>query len=389
MRQRIVVLGSFSILLILFMLLIIRNQTLVKEINANTNNKSIISGQTQIVTSELVNNRIIPSITFTGIELSTKKPTLTIEQIKTKISTINLKKHQLIAFTGFVGSKFTGAKSYIFITDQNGSQFIQLTTGNGDDRSPSWSPDGSEICFVSNRDGNTEIYKIKIDGTGLTRLTNNPSDNLYPSWSPDGAHIAFSSNRNQDNKTMDLYMMNSDGTNQKRITNNEGTQKYFTDPDWSPDGNKLAFTGIDNNLKASDDEQYHNIYVINLNNNKIVRLTGGNLRMNSSVHKIEPAWSPDGSKIAYTWQSFDKGPGYYSIYIMSSDALENRHVAEGSNPSWSPDGKTITYESFYTEECAHDYLECMQIMLVNSDGTTERLLPNEEGMFGMEPKWQR
>jgi Tol biopolymer transport system component len=85
---------------------------------------------------------------------------------------------------------------------------------NGTPDNP-WSPDGSQIAFVSNRDGNSEIYVMNSDGTGLTRLTDNPDDDVNPRWSPDGSMIAFWTNRNGDSE---IYVMNADGTGQVNVT---------------------------------------------------------------------------------------------------------------------------------------------------------------------------
>src|SRR3989442_10169060 len=71
------------------------------------------------------------------------------------------------------------------------------------------------IAFVSNRDGNTEIYVKNADGTGLTRLTNNPAVDDYPAWSPDGSRIAFTSTRDGH---YNIYVMNADGTGVTRLT---------------------------------------------------------------------------------------------------------------------------------------------------------------------------
>ena len=71
------------------------------------------------------------------------------------------------------------------------------------------------FVFFSNRDGNTEIYVMNVDGSGTRRLTSNRSDDYFPSWSADGKYILFTSDRN--GETSQLYIMNADGTGQKEL----------------------------------------------------------------------------------------------------------------------------------------------------------------------------
>ena len=80
----------------------------------------------------------------------------------------------------------------------DGSNVRRLTTADGDDTAPAWSPDGSKIVFRSTRDGNFEIYSMNADGTGQTRLTNHSRADTSPSWSPDGSKIVFSRNTGVD-----------------------------------------------------------------------------------------------------------------------------------------------------------------------------------------------
>ena len=93
---------------------------------------------------------------------------------------------------------------------------LRLTALTGDFR-PRYSPDGSKIIFQSNRDGQPEIYVMNSDGTAQTRLTNNPAGDTAPAWSPDGTKILFTSLRDGPMNPA-LYVMNADGTNQTRVT---------------------------------------------------------------------------------------------------------------------------------------------------------------------------
>ncbi len=85
---------------------------------------------------------------------------------------------------------------------------IRLTFHDAFDSAPAWSPDGRRIAFSSLRDGNTEIYLMNADGSGVTRLTYKDDFDSFPAWSPDGRRIAFHSYRDGN---WDIYVMNADG----------------------------------------------------------------------------------------------------------------------------------------------------------------------------------
>jgi TolB protein len=99
----------------------------------------------------------------------------------------------------------------------DGTDVKLLIDSPGDDGEAKWSPDGSRLVLVSNRDGNHEIYIVNPDGTNLIRLTNNRGEDSSPVWSPDGARIAFVSTRNG---YSNIFVMNADGTNEVQLTLN-------------------------------------------------------------------------------------------------------------------------------------------------------------------------
>ena len=94
---------------------------------------------------------------------------------------------------------------------------MRLTTVPAADTSPVWSADGARIAFVSERDGNPEIYVMNADGSGQTRLTNDAAADSAPAWAPDGTRILFTAARDGN---PELYTMNANGSNQTRLTNN-------------------------------------------------------------------------------------------------------------------------------------------------------------------------
>jgi TolB protein len=140
-------------------------------------------------------------------------------------------------------------------------------------------PKPCTIAFDSDRDGNQEIYLMDPDGNNLVNLTNNPGDDFDPAWSPDGSQIAFVSTReNSQGGGQFIYVMNADGSGVRQLTLEHGNEW----PDWSHDGSRITYT------------HGNDIYVINADGSgQPVNLT------NSPEKDAQSTWSPDGSKIAW------------------------------------------------------------------------------------------
>ena len=108
-----------------------------------------------------------------------------------------------------------GVGEPIYVVKADGSRLRNLTPKPiGAYADPAWSPDGRKIAFVSDRNGNSEVYVMNANGKGQRNLTRNPAFDADPAWSPDGGKIAFASNR--DGK-YGVYVMNAEGSGQRRL----------------------------------------------------------------------------------------------------------------------------------------------------------------------------
>ena len=236
------------------------------------------------------------------------------------------------------------AGSYTLYADTD--HFIKLTNRGGG--SPSWSPDGSRLAFVSDRDGGYEIYVMDADGQNQTRLTD--AGGRFPSWSPDGSRLAFVSNRDGG---YEIYVMDADGQNQTRLTDAGGGS-----PSWSPDGSRLAF--------VSDRDGGYEIYVMDADGQNQTRLTDAGGRF--------PSWSPDGSRLAFV----SNRDGRYEIYVMDADGQNQTRLTDagGRFPSWSPDGSRLAFMSWRDGNA--------EIYVIDADGQNQTRLTDAGGWL---PSW--
>ena len=114
-----------------------------------------------------------------------------------------------------------------------------LSAPGGAENRTSGAAGRAAIAFCSSRDGNWEIYVMNADGSDQTRLTENPGHDWEPAWSPDGTRIAFHSQRPPGKRGGSIYVMDSDGSHQTRLTHDPALDST---PTWSPEGTRIAFS---------------------------------------------------------------------------------------------------------------------------------------------------
>jgi TolB protein len=189
------------------------------------------------------------------------------------------------------------------------------TKGVGTNYIPVFSPDGTRIAFMTGRDGNPEIYSMNIDGSNLRRLTNHPAGDGTPTWSPNSQQIAFVSDRTG---TPQIYLMGDDGSNVRRITMNES---WADQPTWSPAPfNEIAFAG---RTGPAFDIKIHDL--ASSQTRQITFGEGSNER---------PAYSANGRHLAFT----STRSGGTQVFTIGRDGKSLRQITHTGNnqmPAWS------------------------------------------------------
>lgn len=288
----------------------------------------------------------------------------------------------------------------IYTINPDGSSPLRLTDDQGHTHNPdgptydfdqAWSPDGSKLAFTSNRDGDSfEIYTMNADGSNVQRLTNNTIDEFQPAWSPDGTKIAFThggdcvyvakphSKPSADDPCAPfIYVMNADGSNQSKLSDVAGD----AGPVWSPDGSKIAFT-----FYTTRDPVTYEIYAMNADGGNRVRLTN-----NTAVDYVS-SWSPDGSKLAFGSNRDvpQNGPWKFQLYTMNVDGSNQTRLTnnafDDNSPVFSPDGTKIAFQRGQSSPV--NPADNTEIFVMNTDGSNQTNITNNRADDFGPPAWQ-
>ena len=212
---------------------------------------------------------------------------------------------------------------------------------------PTRKPAGvGQIAFVSNRDGNDEIYVMNPDSSNQRRLTNTAGEDWHPAWSPDGNRILFQC---MSGGTFNVCVVNADGSGYTQITNWTKDEGLAQRPVWSPDGQRIVVT---RELAGGQ-----KLIVMNAD--------GSNQKEIVSLGR-DPSWSPDGTQIAFIrWDS-----GGLQVWTTSPDGSNVRVLTQGDQdhmyPTWSPDGRQIAFEYDHT-----------RVAVVDAEGGPPRIIANK------------
>lgn len=233
-----------------------------------------------------------------------------------------------------------GQNAELYTMNVDGTGLVRLTTNSSNEFCPDWSPDGTQIVYESDRDDPHpvtcfpdcafRIYVMNADGTSERRLTSLDGLEGHPDWSPDGRSIVFQADRDGNGKH-EIYLAPSSGGEPRLLL---GDAFDNTAPDWSPDGRSIAFN--------SDREGNLDIFVVDVDGMGLRKV------IDTGINDYSPDWSPDGREILFfsaNWPTVKQ-----TIYVVGADGSGLRALTATSrvvneSAQWSPDGERIVFQS--------------------------------------------
>ena len=250
----------------------------------------------------------------------------------------------------------------IFIIDADGSGQRQIGSVAGRACGPDWSANGSQIAFYNHFNDETwSVFTMNADGGNVKQITSmqNVWDGV-PRWSPDGASIVFGRTNPKNNFKSEIWIVNADGTNPRRIGAVTGNGPY-----WSKDGKRILY--------FSSKGRGTEIHEMRADGTATKQLT------NLGAEIYWPKYSPDDSKIAFE----SNKDGDLEIYVMNADGSKITQLtfneAEDGAPEWSPDGQRIV---FVSQRDGH-----YELYVMNADGSAQTRL-TATSVHAIQPDWK-
>ena len=232
----------------------------------------------------------------------------------TSSGTINLSPVWSPDGTELAFMSWRGRQPGVYVMSAEGELGRLRTVGGELSSAPDWSHDGRQLAYTSDIDGNTEIYVLDRNSGRNRRLTHSRAIDTAPAFSPNGREIAFTSDRSG---SPQIYVMGADGLNVRRLS---WESSYNDSPAWAPRGDRLAYA-------SRIDGRFH-IVVLDLATGRVTPLTRG--RHNNE----NPRWAPDGRHLVFS----SNRAGAYHIYTMRADGSDVRRLTRGEDgytPDWS------------------------------------------------------
>ena len=291
-------------------------------------------------------------------------------------------------------ASISGTSGDIFTVRADGTDLRQLTSGAGAENAPAFSPDGTRIAYLVWEDASISVMVMDAGGGNPTKLATTPASESYcvrggPVWSPDSRSLIFPTSPTCDAR-LDLFIVAADGS--APATKLLADSTYSVHPAWSPDGTRIAFVG-------SDETGGVGLYVIDVGPGGAV--SGGLTarRIGTSTGDLANAgpdiqWSPDGTKlvaIAATTVAQPGGRGAEGgdLVIVDPDGSgQSVLAAQGYNPRWSPDGRRIAFHRQVDPSEFFNERPCTaRIWVIDADGTDERRLDDLGDGCDAPPRW--
>jgi TolB protein len=256
-----------------------------------------------------------------------------------------------------------GNNTQIFVMDADGTGREQLTDNSFSNVAPEISPDGSQIVFVSDRDGSNHVHLMDIDGNNQRRLTDVPDEEGEPTWAPSGNRIYY--RRISPDGTVMLCAVNTDGSNLTQVT--DGSIRYFR-PHVSRDEAQILAVSVTRGFE---------LYLMDSD--------GSNQRKfpNAPAGVAFASWHPDGEKIVFATSNPPPNVGA-DIHVINADGTGHIQLTHGEGvseyPCWSADGEEIAFQTSRDGN--------FEIYVMSADGSQPRRLTNNPGLDGR-PSWGR